>query len=259
MLSFLFALFVFLILIKVLSNFGDSFEEKPTNAIDELQKAKFFFTLFARLAKSDGYVSKKEAELVSVFLDEFSQHIKYQNAREILKRVFNEEKNKKFPRERDIASSYYKKFKPSIVETQKILNLFLNLVFIDGNFSSKEEEMLREISIGLNIPFYIQDQIFTKFKYEFETNYRQNERKNSYENENFYERKTSQKTPYEILGVNQNASFDEIKSVYRKLVKKYHPDILMGQGMDEKIIKNSTIKLQEINLAYDELRQKFQK
>ena len=47
--------------------------------------------------------------------------------------------------------------------------------------------------------------------------------------------------------------------MYRKLVKKYHPDILMGQGMDEKIIKNSTIKLQEINLAYDELRQKFQK
>ena len=30
--------------------------------------------------------------------------------------------------------------------------------------------------------------------------------------------------PYKILGVSPSATDDEIKSAYRKLVKKYHPD-----------------------------------
>lgn len=35
-------------------------------------------------------------------------------------------------------------------------------------------------------------------------------------------------TYYDILGVSKDASNSEIKKAYKKLVKKYHPDVFQG-------------------------------
>lgn len=67
----------------------------------------------------------------------------------------------------------------------------------------------------------------------------------------------SKRDPYEILGLSKDATFSEIKKKYRELVKKYHPDILMGKGADEEIIQEGTKKLQEINEAYEILKERF--
>ena len=68
--------------------------------------------------------------------------------------------------------------------------------------------------------------------------------------------KTKAKSPYDVLGLSEGAAFSEVKKRYRELVKKYHPDILMGQGESNEIIEKSTRKLQEINEAYEAIRQR---
>ena len=67
----------------------------------------------------------------------------------------------------------------------------------------------------------------------------------------------TKRDPYEILGLSKDATFNEIKKKYRELVKKYHPDILMGKGADEEIIQEGTKRLQEINEAYKILKERF--
>jgi DnaJ-class molecular chaperone len=51
-------------------------------------------------------------------------------------------------------------------------------------------------------------------------------------------------TPYEVLGVKPNASADEIRKVYRKLAKQFHPDLNPGKPEAEARFKS-------ISAAYD--------
>ena len=50
--------------------------------------------------------------------------------------------------------------------------------------------------------------------------------------------------PYTVLGLSPTASNDEVKAAYRKLAKKYHPDLNPDSTEAEK-------KMQELNEAYD--------
>lgn len=57
------------------------------------------------------------------------------------------------------------------------------------------------------------------------------------------------KDPYSVLGVDKNATDEQIKNAYRELARKYHPD----NYQDNPLSELAADKMKEINEAYDNI------
>jgi molecular chaperone DnaJ len=53
--------------------------------------------------------------------------------------------------------------------------------------------------------------------------------------------------PYSILGIDPGATDEELTQAYRRMAKKYHPDINPGN-------KTAELKMREINAAYEQIK-----
>ena len=59
-------------------------------------------------------------------------------------------------------------------------------------------------------------------------------------------------SPYEVLGVSAQASPEEIRRAYQKLVQQYHPDQVEHLGAELREVAERRTK--EINAAYNQLK-----
>jgi len=82
---------------------------------------------------------------------------------------------------------------------------------------------------------------------------------NQKESSNRYSSRSASKSEKELhletLGLTAAANQNEIRSAWRKLVSKYHPDKLVSQGLSSEEMDEAEDKIQAINEAYDWLKE----
>ena len=213
---------------------------KLTNSKELFRKSELglFVALVAKVAKADGRVQELEAQLIGIMFDDISKLFNEKDkARAIMKEIFNEEKQRDDDT-KEIAQDLNKLLGKSILKRKQFVGFLIQLAFIDDGISADEEKVLLEIMHELNIPNKVYDEIVSKFE---------NMMKNK-------QQTMSSKKAYEILGVKESDDMNTIKKAYRKLIREYHPDIISSQNKDESYMEEATAKTQEINQAYQVIK-----
>ncbi len=59
--------------------------------------------------------------------------------------------------------------------------------------------------------------------------------------------------PYDVLGVHPDMTYEEMRRIWRQLVRESHPDQLMARGVPEEAIKMAEQRLVAINRAWEEI------
>lgn len=234
---------IFIYLSKGYKKYNDTYKEQFKNfstskeAI-EASELGLFVALVAKVAKADGRVDALEAELVgNLFTDIAKVFPQPDKTRDILKQIFNEQKDI-FTNTQEIALKLKRLLGRDLNKQISMMGFLIQLAFVDGEVSKSEEKVLIQIAETLQIDPDVYHKIFD----DFESLAQQPSST------------TSLDDAYKTLGVTPNDSLDDIKKAYKQLVRQYHPDIIKAQGKDDSYIKQATIKTQEINSAYEAIK-----
>ncbi|OIP54355.1 MAG: molecular chaperone DjlA [Helicobacteraceae bacterium CG2_30_36_10] len=207
---------------------------------ESLQKSELglFVALVAKLAKADGKVDALEAQLIGIMFDDISAVFpESAKTKDILKKIFSEEKDN-FSNFEDIARSLGQATKRDKSKQQQFMSFLIQLAFVDGEVSKNEEEVLQTIAEAFEFDPAHYHAIFDQFEKMM---------KNMHPKANIGD-------AYKLLGVSESDDIDVIKKAYRKLIREYHPDIIKSQGKDEAYMQKATEKTQEINQAYEMIK-----
>jgi DnaJ like chaperone protein len=111
-----------------------------------------------------------------------------------------------------------------------LLEGLFHIAMADGIYHPKEDDFLHEVSKI----FGFDDRRFKGIRAQFVSE--------------------ADRDPYDVLGVEPTAPMDEIRAVWRGLVRETHPDRMMARGVPEEAVKLAERRMVAINRAWEEIQ-----
>jgi len=218
----------------------------------QIQQAFFRMTFLTmgKLAKADGQVSKDEIEWAEFVMSRMNLTA---DMRQQAMELFSEGKNDSFDLDGELAG-----FRQVVGRHATVVQMFLEIqiqaAYADGSLSQAENVLLRHICAQLGISNIRFEAIHQRIKAE-----------RAFAGQGgFHQQGAGQpqytpadklKEAYKVIGVEESASDVVMKKAYRRLMSQHHPDKLVAKGLPEEMMRIAKEKTQEIQAAYDLIKQ----
>ena len=105
-----------------------------------------------------------------------------------------------------------------------------HIAVADGTYHPSEDDFLQNVAVIFGLP----DADFMRLRARFVPD--------------------AEKDPYAVLGVDPAASLEDIRKVWRQLVRDSHPDSMMARGLPEEAVRMAEKRLVDVNHAWDEIQ-----
>jgi DnaJ like chaperone protein len=198
---------------------------------------KTVFTLMGKLAKADGRISEQEIAHIEQFFQQLGLTAEHRKEAITLFKLGASSDYSIEP----LLEEFNQECGQSQALKRMLMIYLIGAAIADGHLHDAEINLLRQIaqSVGYNENQFQQLLAMTRGQDHFSGN-----QMSQAGNRN------ALKAAYQALGVDKKDSDAMIKKTYRRLIREFHPDKLMGQGLPEDMVKKATERSQEIQTAY---------
>lgn len=209
---------------------GRQFRQIPGPGFDPMaaQQAAYFvciLSMLGKIAKADGVVTQDELAVVDRFIS--SLRVSGEE-KAFARRVFNEAKNSSYSLS-DFAAQFYQMAGAQPAVLLSFLDVLFQVAAADGRLHPAEEQALNTVKDV----FRLSDAQFDSIRARY------------FSNDDKY---------YQMLNCTPQSTDEEIKKSYKKLVKEFHPDTIIAKGLPDEFIDFATKRFQEIQEAYQQVR-----
>ena len=202
---------------------------EPGFGYAEQAQAAFFISLFSilgKLSKIDGVITKDEIAVVQEFINRLPVD---ETQKQFARQVFREAKNSPY-RIDDFAIQLYQAVQSQPTLILSYFDLLFRIVAADGTLHPAEETALRRIKEIFNISDTQYEDIKAVYFNDLDKHYK-------------------------ILNCTPESTNEQIKSNYKKLVKDFHPDVIISKGLPQEFIEFASNRFREIQESYEKIRQ----